>query len=819
MMAHPPDDPHGGSLTPRSDPFDTPLGAALALTGEKCVVFPADHPDAGLACTGAGYQCVHGQCAAATDARARGKHPRVPRWGQLVGPADEGQLAEWFGEHVGPVNIAVACGPSGLLVVDDDAGDGFEEYCAWIGVEVPGTLRVRTHQGAHWYFTQPPGEPLGNAPGVLHHWGCDVRGAGGYVIAPGSTHWSGDRYVIIDDEAPILTAPDWLITAVQDSGPPAADGGGAGPREGITGAGGTRWTSDPRYGSPADLRAQYARHCAEVRLTAGGDPYRKALYRAARDGWRLVNLDLLDEDALRADMRRCIEHVWRGRPKEYQRDGAPAAADDPRDWKIVEKEGRLTGRDSAARSPWLIAGTSPRARDLHERSRQPDTLAEPVTSENGTPDAAATHTTQGNRTVADITDSDGLDMPVSIPEAPSLTGDPLLDGEVEIQRRRRLAREWLDNEGRAPLLRSSYLALKAMPRPKYLVPGMLYRDGLAVVFGEPSAGKSFLLLDIALALCSGKPWRGLVLQGRNGGRGVVHYVMAEGAATNGARMAAWAHRQECTDEDEAAIDQGFIPFLEPVMLTEAGVREYIIHVERDKPDVIIFDTKNLMFVGKESQGEDYGAMLRVLHAIRRAAGGCAVILVDHSGLGDKGRVRGSNAQNGGVDTEIVVMHDKESGLRLATMTRDKSAGLGVGEWCYRIVPVEDMPGLEEDEPTPAVCIPAERDGTRFIRPGMDWWLHAIPDETDDIVKAAKDPKDATKAADGKDAARDIVRLLRAVGTAGGHTPSEIIALLKEGPREHAKSKVYAGLAILARERITEEGVTPQRVALALRYMQ
>jgi len=48
------------------------------------------------------------------------------------------------------------------------------------------TCRTKTaNGGAYLFFKQPKGEPLGNGRGQLPD-GIDVRGVGGFVIAPGA---------------------------------------------------------------------------------------------------------------------------------------------------------------------------------------------------------------------------------------------------------------------------------------------------------------------------------------------------------------------------------------------------------------------------------------------------------------------------------------------------------------------------------------------------------------------------------------------------------------------------------------------------------
>ncbi|HEY5880093.1 MAG TPA: bifunctional DNA primase/polymerase [Nakamurella sp.] len=799
MMAQPPTGAQG-------DPFATALSAARWFTERGAVVFPCDHPDSSNTCTG-----LHRPGQACTDPQDRGKHPQV-KWGDLAEPVADGQLVAWFADEAFPRNPAIACGPSGLLVVDEDRPGAFAAYAASIGAEVPETFRVTTGRGTHFYFLAPE-VPLGNSTGRLPA-GVDVRGGhghGGYVIAPGATHWTGQRYR--SGGSPPVDTPEWLIEALTSRAGPPGTAEGVSSREGLArraagdtaGPAGTlagaaaglspsevaRFTDAPRYGTEAQLRDEFARRCDEV--TTGGDAFRRGLFACALAGYRLVDLGLLDESPMLGEVERVVRRVWRAEP-------------DDNDVQHVED-----ARKAAAVSPWEIIG--PGAREMF-RSRTAPT----VTSENG----ATVTPIHGNHPVPGVTVGDDLGEAVDSAASTAETEeeraarweDAERAKELARQRRQRWAREVLDAEIRPALSRKTARALMSGPRPVYLVADMLYRNGLAVIFGAPGAGKSYVILDIALSLVTGKPWRGTVLLGRDGGRGRVHYVMAEGQGTNGARMAAWAFHRECVEADIDAIDAGFTVYDEGIPLTEVGIAPYLVHVREDRPDIIVFDTKNLMFVGKESQGEDYGAMINVLHAVRRAAGGCAVILVDHSGLGDAHRVRGSNAQIGGIDTEIMVAYEDETGLRIASMTRDKNARGDMAEWVFRLQPVEDAP-RGPNEPVPAVLVPADRTGAKPIRANIEWWLDELPTDVGTLIKAAKgedgDP------ARGKDAAADIVRMLRAVGTEGGHTAGEIIRLVGEGPREHSRSKVYAGLSILDREGITGAGSTPARVALLDEY--
>ena len=80
-----------------------------------------------------------------------------------------------------------------------------------MGCALPRSLTGMTQSdGVHVYFRQPEGEPIRNRGNLPDH--VDVRGVGGYVIAPPSVMASGARYRWLDrgdwrDPAALLEAP------------------------------------------------------------------------------------------------------------------------------------------------------------------------------------------------------------------------------------------------------------------------------------------------------------------------------------------------------------------------------------------------------------------------------------------------------------------------------------------------------------------------------------------------------------------------------------------------------------------------------------
>jgi hypothetical protein len=104
---------------------------------------------------------------------------------------------------------------SGFFVLDLDCKNGAQglEWLAAHEARLPQTRRHRTRSGGvHLLFAMPPGRAIRNSASKVGP-GVDVRGTGGYIIAPPS-----DGYDVVD-HAIIAEAPAWLLDLID---PPAA---------------------------------------------------------------------------------------------------------------------------------------------------------------------------------------------------------------------------------------------------------------------------------------------------------------------------------------------------------------------------------------------------------------------------------------------------------------------------------------------------------------------------------------------------------------------------------------------------------------------
>ena len=131
------------------------------------------------------------------------------------------RIREWWG-NCPSANIGIPTGErSGLLVIDVDHQAGLEALEAEHG-EMPAT---RTHGtgsgGMHYLYRYPAGSGIRSSAGRLAEH-VDVRGEGGYIVAPGS-RTTGPYEVL--DRRPLAAPPAWLLEAASaPMRPPGAAG-------------------------------------------------------------------------------------------------------------------------------------------------------------------------------------------------------------------------------------------------------------------------------------------------------------------------------------------------------------------------------------------------------------------------------------------------------------------------------------------------------------------------------------------------------------------------------------------------------------------
>jgi Bifunctional DNA primase/polymerase, N-terminal len=164
---------------------------------------------------------------------SKAKHP-VHFNGSHAGTTNPSTIASWWAGFR-DWNVAVCTG-KGIIVLDIDPRHGGVESLATLEKKfdpLPRTREVITgSQGLHFYFGLPNNVEVKNSASRLGS-GIDIRGEGGYVVAPPSMHKSGNRYHWRDGHGldfPQATAPQWLLEQLELSKPGAKVAPVPGPR-------------------------------------------------------------------------------------------------------------------------------------------------------------------------------------------------------------------------------------------------------------------------------------------------------------------------------------------------------------------------------------------------------------------------------------------------------------------------------------------------------------------------------------------------------------------------------------------------------------
>lgn len=187
--------------------------------------------------------------------------------------------------------------------------------------------------------------------------------------------------------------------------------------------------------------------------------------------------------------------------------------------------------------------------------------------------------------------------------------------------------------------------LADLPPVQPLIDGLLYRNTLAQIAGQPGSYKSFIAIGMACSVALGCAWEGYrVPEG-----GPVIYVAPEGASGLRTRILAWC---ESNHVDPAELEGRLHILPEPIQLGKfIDVAEACEVAKEMNALLLVLDTRARCTLGlSENDATEQGVAID--HAERiQAAAGTTVLGVHHSGRsGSHGR--GSNAWDGAVWSDL-----------------------------------------------------------------------------------------------------------------------------------------------------------------------
>jgi len=200
-----------------------------------------------------------------------------------------------------------------------------------------------------------------------------------------------------------------------------------------------------------------------------------------------------------------------------------------------------------------------------------------------------------------------------------------------------------------------------------LIEGLISLGDLGVLYGDSNVGKSFLCLNLALHIATGRDWCGRQVE-----RAAVAYVAAENPSSIKRRARAWVLANEASHDTPFYASRGAFD----AVADAERVIKMIKQTEHETGvsfGLVVIDTLARSMAGDENSSAVMGALIGACDRVI-AATGCALLLVHHTGKDAAKGARGWSGLRAAVDVEIRVT--KESAGRYAEVVKLRDGETG-----------------------------------------------------------------------------------------------------------------------------------------------
>lgn len=196
--------------------------------------------------------------------------------------------------------------------------------------------------------------------------------------------------------------------------------------------------------------------------------------------------------------------------------------------------------------------------------------------------------------------------------------------------------------------------------PPALIDGVLPRGANAILRGRDGTFKTFVALDWALHVATGRPWRGHAVEA-----GRVLYIAGEGHHGIAKRVRAWeGHHGVAVPRDAFTVRPAALNMHTP----GPEFAELLGVVERGAYALVCIDTLRRVSGGADENGSEMGAVVDNIERVKRATADGSTLSLSHTTKGDTD-TRGFS----GIEDDIdVVWHAKrDDGAPVVTLKHTK----------------------------------------------------------------------------------------------------------------------------------------------------
>lgn len=228
-----------------------------------------------------------------------------------------------------------------------------------------------------------------------------------------------------------------------------------------------------------------------------------------------------------------------------------------------------------------------------------------------------------------------------------------------------------------PFKIESWQSVKDEP-VNWLIQDVIPEKSFVALYGPPASFKSFIAMDIAECIASGRDWLGKKINGT----GPVLYIAGEGHGGIGARIAAIKLHHNTPDEAQVYVVRSQINLRSSVedftnLILAIDELVQLIGVQLR---MIVIDTLARSFGGgNENSSDDMGAFIQATGKIQNRYK-CSLMLLHHNGKDTAKGLRGHSSLLGAVDTqmEIIRFPQTREGLILISKQKDGEDGQNYG---------------------------------------------------------------------------------------------------------------------------------------------
>ena len=239
---------------------------------------------------------------------------------------------------------------------------------------------------------------------------------------------------------------------------------------------------------------------------------------------------------------------------------------------------------------------------------------------------------------------------------------------------------------------------------EWLIEGVIPKGSFTALYGPPGSFKSFIALDIAEAIATGRTWMGREVKQT----GAVLYLAGEGFGGIGARIKACKMHHQTQDGAPIYIVRHQLNLRSSAEDFNALMMAVVQLVEQTGLEfsLAIVDTLARAFGGgNENSSEDMGAFITAMGKVQEFLN-CALMVLHHSGKDAAKGLRGHSSLLGAVDTELELLRFDEQMKGVLTISKQKD-GADNERFGFEMVEVEIRPaGLALSEPVVSLAVQA-----------------------------------------------------------------------------------------------------------------